>query len=693
MRTKLWNLFLVVFMVGCFVQPVFAVMPNAKTPSTVTADKIIIDTTTGTARTEGKTVVKTQTGQTLTLMDANLNRDLTVGSVNDIEIYLSSQVRITAEEIVRESNRTTLNDLTYTACADKKNCDNVEAWSISAKRIRHEQDLSTLYFSHGWFYVYEVPVLWLPWFTYPDPTVKRRSGLLFPTVGSSSALGSHIDIPLYLNFSNYHDMTIATTVATKDNPLLQIEHRLNADHSSFNTTGSYTYNRDHENRWHIYNSDVIELGSYSRLLLGLNRTSDKTYLQEYGFYNYQPYLDTSARLEGYSERSYVWMSAHTFQELRVKDKTMNVASIPRADIIPNVYARAQTDPLFMESYLSFFGDVLGLSYHGSDTSSIRAIGSARYTFPFTIFLGQRVELSAAARYDMYYFNGTDLLNDLEPYSGTKNRFLPSGYVMWKWPFVKYGEKITQTIEPIARFVFIDRNTKTAFINQDSMGSLFNDTTIFSEQRFSGYDLWDHGSYMDYGVSWTAFDNANKNSIEVFVGQAYDFYEPVDLDKNSGFRLGSSDYVGRVVLSAGKWLQIYDRFRLNQSTFSVQHNETTARLGDGKNYVRAGFISTKQFDDAYITETSTQEIDGGFGLNVTKRWNVYAGARYNISDNYLQTMYSGVQYDHPCYTLGVLYKDDRAVKGDFKGNQTFQFRFALKINGDINDKTYSPADSF
>ena len=240
-----------------------------------------------------------------------------------------------------------------------------------------------------------------------------------PDLKSTNQMGTQINIPLYIYLSDTHDMTVTFSYLTQENPLFQIEHRLNADHSEYRTKGSFTHNREGENRWHIFNDDVIELGEYARATIFLERASDKTYLQKYGFYDDQPYLDSGAKLELFGQSSYVVADAHIFQELR--DSTGRW-SAPDGNILPNIRAVHQTTPLFGETYATFGADILGIS--GDGTSAQRMIGDARITSPWTLWGGNRLTLSMEARYDVYHFNNIDLI-DGQKFSVLKNRFLPS----------------------------------------------------------------------------------------------------------------------------------------------------------------------------------------------------------------------------------------------------------------------------
>ena len=41
---------------------------------------------------------------------------------------------------------------------------------------------------------------------------------------------------------------------------------------------------------------------------------------------------------------------------------------------------------------------------------------------------------------------------------------------------------------------------------------------------------------------------------------------------------------------------------------------------------------------------------------------------------------GIFYNHPCYYLSAEYRHDNAVKEDYVGTTTFQFRFGMSIDG-------------
>mgnify|MGYP003288286833 CR=1 FL=1 len=668
MTRRLWA-----FLLSMFVSATAdALSVDTDQPHTIIADRIEYDVKSDTIKTVGNTEIVNQSGQRMTLGNSYISQQGVELSGDDIKLWLGDHVYVESDNVTRKGDLTIARHATFTACDD---CDAYgDAWNISTYKIIHDMESRMLKFYSPVLRTYNIPVLWWPYFEMPDPGVKYKTGFLMPDFKSTNKMGTQINVPLYISLSDTHDMTVTLSYLTQENPLFQIEHRLNADHSEYRTQGSFTHNRAGENRWHIFNDDVIELGEYARATVFLERASDKTYLQKYGFYDDQPYLDSGAKLELFGQNSYVVADAHIFQELR--DST-GLWSAPNGNILPNIRAVHQTAPLFGETFATFGADILGIS--GDGTSAQRMIGDARLTTPWTLWGGNRLIASVSARYDLYHFDNTELV-DGSVFSGVKNRFLPSGYLEWGLPLFKPTSNWTQILEPRARITFMRNMDKETFaLNNDSAGTILTDSTLFSDNRFAGLDLWENGTYADYGVRWAAFDEDGTN-VEIFLGQSYDFSQRPDTDLDTGFRKGLSDYVGRVSYNNMKWLNLASRFRLNQRTFELRHVETSANIGTAKNFFNIGHIWSQHWNTELLETVDINEAIVGAGIQLTNRWSMRWNAIYNLELEKFQRHTGGFFYNHPCYYLSVEYRHDNAIKEDYVGTTTFQFRFGMAING-------------
>lgn len=638
-------------------------------PKTITADKIEYNVKDSKLETHGNTTIINQSGQTLKLTDSSFSEKGTQIDGKDVELWLGNHVYISAKSVVRDGDITTAQDAVFTAC---DGCDSFgNAWEISATTIRHDLVERNLYFHNPVLWMYNVPVFYFPYYTMPDPGVKYRSGLLMPDFGSTNNMGTRINLPIYISLSEYHDATVTLSYLTAENPLLQLEHRLNAQHSAFRTRGSYTHNKEGENRWHIFNDDVIELGEYARATMQLERVSDKTYLQKYGFYNYQPYLDSGAKLELFGQSGYVVADTHVFQELREAGRTEATIN---GNILPNVRGVYQTAPIYRETYALFSSDILAVD--GRDNTSMqRVIGDARIVSPWTLWGGNRITFSADARYDVYNFQNYEMIDNPE-FTGIENRFLPSAYVEWGLPLFRPGEKWTHVLEPRARLTIM-RHTETDEVfamNNDSASALLSDVTLFSDNRFSGYDLWENGDFADYGLRWAAYSDDGQ-SAEIFLGQSYDLTQHDETDPNSGFHKGASDYVGRVDYHNGSWFGLNSRFRMDRNTLSLRHIETDGRIGTDRNYIYVGHIWSEQLQEDFLGQ-DINETSGGFRVQLTDRLSLTFTEIYNNTYHQFQRHSGELYYRHPCYFLSLGYHRDYAIRADYAGNTTVQFRFGL-----------------
>lgn len=656
----------------------FALGVNLDEAKTIKSDKVEYNLKSEEIKTTGNTEMTNASGQRVKTNSVTLSKNATNVQTDEIELWLGSHVYIRAKEINREGVETVARHAEFTAC---DGCDSYgNAWEILSYTVIHDQEEKMLYFHSASFWLYNdtFPILWLPYYEMPDPSVKYKTGFLAPSFNSTNKMGTQFNVPFYINFSERHDLTTTFSYLTQENPLFQAEHRLNLTRSEFRTTGSYTHNLAGENRWHVYNNDKIELGENARAFVYVARTSDPTYLQKYGFYDYQPYLDSGAKLELFGQTSYIVADTHIFQELRQAYGNQNSVS---GDILPNIRGVYQTDPIFKETYLSISGDVLSVS--GDASSSQRVVGEARIISPWTLWGGNRLTLSASSRYDLYNFDRTDIYNDgqlVSSYSGAKARFLPSGYVEWGLPMYSAENDWTYIIEPRARLTIMDHNKNDSVfaVNNDSAGRFLSDTTLFSDNRYAGLDLWENGNFVDYGARWAAFNK--NNNIEVFVGQTYDFNTPDEEFNDNGFRNGFSDYVGRISY-ARKYFQIASRYRFDRDDMKLHHTENSVYLGKNGNYIMLGHILDTQPIDIYsLSDKNTHEVVTGFGLKLTKRVKINESVIYNVYEKLIQRHSGGIYYEHPCFYLALSYQHDNAIKSEYIGNTTYQFKFGMSIDG-------------
>ena len=68
-------------------------------------------------------------------------------------------------------------------------------------------------------------IFYLPYLSHPDPTVKRKSGFLPPTYGSSNNYGNWLNIPYFKALDEAKDFTFKPRIYLDDKLILQSEYR------------------------------------------------------------------------------------------------------------------------------------------------------------------------------------------------------------------------------------------------------------------------------------------------------------------------------------------------------------------------------------------------------------------------------------------------------------------------------------
>ena len=112
-------------------------------------------------------------------------------------------IQITSKKQNRQL--TTVNKSIFTSC---KKTDNCPPWSIQADKIIHDKDKKQINYKNALLKIYDLPILYFPKFFHPDPTVKRQSGILTPTLNNSNVLGNSLNLPYYHVISYDSDITI-----------------------------------------------------------------------------------------------------------------------------------------------------------------------------------------------------------------------------------------------------------------------------------------------------------------------------------------------------------------------------------------------------------------------------------------------------------------------------------------------------
>ena len=151
--------------------------------STIEADQVVYDQKAKRLRAEGNARLTQPDGNITYGQIIDLTDDFRDGFVDSLRLELPDDTRMAAARADRaKGNYTVLNNGVYTACEPcKDDPKKPPLWQVRAARIIHDQGEKMLYFEDAKIDFFGLPMAYFPFMSTPDPTVKRKSGFLFPT--------------------------------------------------------------------------------------------------------------------------------------------------------------------------------------------------------------------------------------------------------------------------------------------------------------------------------------------------------------------------------------------------------------------------------------------------------------------------------------------------------------------------------
>jgi len=154
----------------------------------------------------------------------------------DVKTYINNEKfkinkknnpRIMANTFLSQKEKSIFKKSIFTLCGyrQSENKDSCPPWTIQASEMLHDNKKKTIYYENAILKVYNVPIFYFPKLTHPDPSVKRRSGFLPPTLNDTKNLGMGVEVPYFLAIDKAKDFTLTNRLYFDENPLFIGEYR------------------------------------------------------------------------------------------------------------------------------------------------------------------------------------------------------------------------------------------------------------------------------------------------------------------------------------------------------------------------------------------------------------------------------------------------------------------------------------
>ena len=641
------------------------------------ADTVSYDRSQDVLTASGNISITEPSGEVTFASYIELSGDFKDGIVHDIYILLDENTRIAGSGARRSGgNFTEIAKAVYSPCkvCEDDSGSSTPLWRIRAARVLHDAENKTVEYEDARLEMAGIPILYSPYFQHPDPTVKRQSGFLAPSFGSTSYVGQYFSQPYYWAIDKSKDMTFTPTYTTDEGPLLATEYRQRFDSGEMEIVGSITNDSDDDWQGHIDAEGRFDIDQTWRWGFDAEQASEKTYLSRYGF-DSPSELTSNLFTEGFRGASYTRVDAYYFQGLKSDDDSDTTPIV-----LPHLQFHGQSAPAKYGSVTTFDLDGLSLT-RDEGTNSHRLSAKAGWELPHVGSMGDVTKLSLSVRSDNYLVSDVER-TDKGNYSGYAGRLLPLAAIDWRMPFVSNQGQYQQIITPIAMAAWSPNGGNPDEIpNEDSQSFELDDINLFSHDRFGGLDRAEDGLRASYGLEWGIYGPQGGYTSAMF-GQSYRANENDTFATGSGLDEHLSDYVGRVTVAPNEYLDLTYRYRLSNDDFSARRNQVTATVGS---------IDTLRLSTTYLhftDEAGSEEYDEREEVyfkaerQFNKYWSGLAYGRYDIDETDPLEYGVGFVYEDECFTFDGRIRRTFYEDQDLGESDEFVFRLVFKTLGEF-----------
>lgn len=582
-------------------------------------------------------------------------------------------------------------------------------WQIKAFRIVHDGDAKEIEYRDAIMEFEGIPVFYTPYLSTPDPTVKRRSGFLFPSIGHETTLGTVTRVPYFWAIDTDRDATIIPILTSDQGPVLAGQYRQRFTSGAMSFEGSFT-NGDESgtavpsgqktNRGHIIGTGRFDVDDTWRTGFDIARATDSTYMRRYGFgggsgsivgssggvagLNSSKELTTSAFVEGFNERNYARLSGYSFQDVQanaVSGQTPLVLPLGQYNYVGSADrwgGRTSVDT-----------SILGLTRDiGTDTRRVSVRPS--WQTPFTSSGGSVTTFTTALQADAYDVNNVQQPNG-QNFGGQTGRLVPQTMADWRFPLAKQHERFTEVLEPIAAVVASPVGGNSPKIpNEDSKSVDFDDLNILSMSRYPGVDRVEGGEHVVYGLRWGGYGQSGA-STSTFLGQSYSFQKHPDFGTGSGLENNTSDVVGRLRITPADYFDFLYRFRTDADNQMFRRNEVSLAVGPPRfriyneySFLRASPNPT----GAQLTTGNREQMITSASIVLTDNWNFGAATINDLTSATGGPLYNSLSltYHDECLTLTTTFFRRYTSDRDLTAGSGIFFNFVFKYLGEYETGT-------
>ena len=593
----------------------------------------------------------------------NLRKDIFDNSKNDPRLK-----GVSAES---KNNITTIKKGVFTSCNDDTDC---PPWIVTAGEITHDKNKKQLIYDDAIIKIYNIPVLYFPKFFHPDPTVKRQSGLLKPSLNNSNVLGSSINLPYYHVISHNKDFTFRPTIFDSDIKMFQNEFRIKNKNSSAIVDFAYVdgYQSSLSNKKnslsHIFTKFDANLAwenfNQSDLIVSLKKVSNDTYLKIFDGNifknkttpNDYDVINSEAKLIVNNDNFNFTSGFQSFEDL-------NQPSSDRFQFILPYY---NFDKQLFSNYKNG-----SISFSSSGSNDLKNTNNLRTKIINDLnfqSLDIITDYGFMNEYNIYLKNLNTIGKNDSLYKSSPQMELMSIFELnTSLPMINQTERSVNYLTPKASIRFNPGDMK----DYTSSDRSINVDGIFDINRLAIDDSFEEGKSLTLGVEYkkTKLNDINK-FFEAKIATVYRDKNEKFIPQTSGINGKDPNIFGSISNNLSDTLNISYNFILDNDLNTLEYNSLNTTINYKNLNTSFNFIE----EDGAIGDTNTIENKTSIKFDDQNylTFNTRRNRKINLTE-YYNLIY---EYKNDCLIAGVKYDKSYYEDRDLKPSENLLFSITL-----------------
>jgi LPS-assembly protein len=555
-----------------------------------------------------------------------------------------------------------LEGVRYTACPP-----GVEDWELQAGEIAIDQKSQIGTGRDVKLEFLGLPIFYTPWITFPVGD-QRKSGLLFPTIGSSSKTGTLVAVPYYWNLAQNYDATLTGRWYSSRGIRVDPELRYLDDRSRSQLNVEYMFHDEDrgESRSLVDWRHVTRLAPRTRLLIDAANVSDTDYFEDFGV-GFEgtsvTYLDRYADLR---HDTGPWSLTARVQGHQIIDTELPQEDEPY-QILPQLTAVGRWDDL---------AGGLGGSLYAEATNFARPLGPEGARFDAEPSLEWRVDrggaffaANAGFRYTQYVLQDAAPGVDDSPSRSLPSASLDTGLVLERAVGSRGGR--LQTLEPRLLYLYVPYRDQDDLPVFDTGLPDLNLVQLFRDNRYVGPDRIGDANQVSVGVTTRLLDSTRGTQfLSATLGQAYYFEDPrVRLPDEPVRDRSSSDVVAELELAA---------FKNWNARFAYQWNPDQSRGERSETFVQYAPAPGRVLNAGYrFRRDLLEQVDVSGAWPINARWRGFARYVYSLQEEKTLDQFVGFEYSSCCWAVRLI---TRRFVSSRSGDAETSFGLQLELKG-------------